>query len=512
MKHFATYWILALGIIGLSLEWGCLTSNATAQIPLRERLPGAVRGPDLAGVELIPLGEGVRGHGSVVARDRLYLLGGSRGILAQPQTEAKIVSASIGFDGTLGSWRVEPPLPRPLCGIAKSTVVWGDDVLIVAGGATAGWMKPPFSTDVFLGRLGEDGRITGWEAAPSLPGPAVADLALALDSRRIFAIGGMDESQAARAQVFASTISTTGTLSEWIACPPLPEPRMGHVAFLAENHLYVIGGRGAPDAPPFRNIWVAELFEEGSFREWRREPTPLIYPVADGLACYHFGRLYCFAGVTHDEKPSQFVQYSFAGEGRLSPWVKLSLHWPAVRDASLALDVKRHAVYVTGGSLVRMPFQPSQDVHRIRLEPDFINDVLPTDKMQGRDTGTTFTTTTDFGFFELPAPNPRFQPAEQAIEEARRRQRPMVLFFYAQDDGECLQLRNGILGNRRFLRLMMGIVLGEAEIGENMSLAAQAGITTTPAFAVYDDDGQLVRSDTTARTLEDFARLVHDVR
>lgn len=512
MKRYATLWILCFGIAGLTLEWGSLNCRATGQIPMRQRLPGAVRGPDLPAVELIPLGQGIRGHGSVVARDRLYLLGGSHGILAEPETSAKIVSASIGFDGTLGSWRVEPPLPRPLCGIAKSTVVWGDDVIIVAGGATAGWLEPPFSADVFLGRLGEDGRINGWEPAPPLPGPAIADTALVLDSRRVFALGGMDESRAARAEVFTATISTTGTLGGWIACPPLPQARMGHQAFLAADKLYVIGGRGAPDAPPVRDVWIADLSADGMPGEWRRQSRALILPASDGLGCYHWGRLYCFAGLTHEDKPLQSVQYAFAALGQLSPWVKLSIFWPAVRDGSLALDAKRHAIYVTGGSLVRKPFEPSQDVLRIPLEADFFSDPTSPETLHIVDSDTTFTMPETKVDFELPAPLPRFQAAEQAFEEARRRQRPLLLYFYSAENDESMRLRTGILGNRRFLRLMMGIVLGEADLEENAALAARAGVTTAPAFVVYDDDGRLVRTDTSARTLEEFARLVHDVR
>lgn len=512
MKRFFSLWIIGLGVLGLSLEWGGLHCGAVGQVPQRERLPGAVRGPDLPAVELIPLGQGVRGHGSVVARDRLYLLGGSHGILAEPETDGKIVSASIGFDGTLGAWRVEPALPRPLCGISRSTVVWGDDVLIVVGGATTGWKEPPFSMEVLLGRLGEEGRIRDWKAAPSLPGRGVADMAVALDFKRIFAIGGVDELGEARAEVFISSISTTGTLGEWRSCPPLPEPRTGHVAFLIENRLYVLGGRSGPDAPPVNDVWVTEISEEGIPEGWRKEPLALIRPVADGLGCYHNGRIHCFGGVTHEEKPSQLVQFAFAAHGRLSPWAKLSLYWPAVRDGSLALDAKRHAIYVTGGSLVKIPFQPSQDVLRGRLEQEFYTESNVPESLHVGDRDSTFTVPDVKIDIPLPAPNPRFQSPEQAFEEARRRQRPMLLYFYSTENEESMQLRTGILGNRRFLRLMMGVVLGEAELGENAALAAQAGVTTTPAFVIYDEQGRLVRTDTTARTLEDFGRLVHDVR
>jgi len=77
-----------------------------------------------------PLVRPLSSHASVVARGRVYVLGGWTG--TQPTTETH--SAPISTDKTLGDWKAEPSLPVPLYLHAATEA---DGVIYVTGGSNA---------------------------------------------------------------------------------------------------------------------------------------------------------------------------------------------------------------------------------------------------------------------------------------------------------------------------------------------------------------------------------------
>jgi hypothetical protein len=117
--------------------------------------------------------------------DRVYLIGG---ITSRDEILKSAYSAPVMSDGTIGSWRRECDLPKPLW--CHNSVQLGDHI-IVFGGSTG--YKAGTSDEILCGLIrSEDGAISRWVRIGRTPGDFVSGMGVVHSSKSglVYLIGG----------------------------------------------------------------------------------------------------------------------------------------------------------------------------------------------------------------------------------------------------------------------------------------------------------------------------------
>ena len=123
-------------------------------------------------------------HNSRAPGSALYVIGG---IDSTGRAQASVLAAEVTADGVTTPFVPVEPLPAPVAG-AIATVRRGR--LYVMGGTDA-LGRPQRS--VYVGRIGNDGRIDGWYVQPDLPAPRAYGGGVVLNNRAL-AFGGLADS------------------------------------------------------------------------------------------------------------------------------------------------------------------------------------------------------------------------------------------------------------------------------------------------------------------------------
>ena len=177
--------------------------------------------------------------GAAIFRDRIYYMGGGlrpSASSSQQEIQPAIYSANISSDGTIGSWRTELSLPRPLMGFALFV---SDAGFIVAGGVTTGNLAV---SDVYYAQVRGDGLIDSWDSYPSLPKPLHRP-GFSKINRFLVIAGGHDGISANLRDVYVSTLQLDGRPGEW----EIDENSLSNVNCCSsmvpvKDYLFLIGG------------------------------------------------------------------------------------------------------------------------------------------------------------------------------------------------------------------------------------------------------------------------------
>jgi len=502
-----------------ALAFSLAVSIAVAQMRI-EKLGGRQAGSplslkDMYGVptlSLAPLPNRLRDHGAVVARDRLYVIGGLRNADGGLTPSAAVLSYALLPGGALGPVREEKSLPRPLAGLGNACAAWENRVLYVAGGGAAEGIVGS-SNRVLVATLDEEGVVPQWTESDAWPGPPLAQTALAVRSGNVFVVGGLDASGRASAAVYRASLRDDGTLGPWAEETPLPETRFGHATWTTGRRLLVAGGRADNGKPPRRTVFGTDISGTGGLGAWTEEVMEMPAALAEGSGIFLKRRLVWIGGVDGKENPFPAMAYTYLREDHPVPWARVELDLSSpIRLAAAGTDDGR-LVYVCGGVSPGKQDQPSSGVLVLAMSP---NGFETSDKPREPEVTPKLDRDNLMPLEErekfVPAPVPRFLDEQKAFKEAQRRQRPMLLVVYSSEDKESKELRDGLLATPHFIQLMAGIVLGEVDIAQDPSARERYQAEKLPLFLVYDADGILKSRDTSARTLKDFAALTFEVQ
>ncbi len=175
---------------------------------------------------------------STVLNERIYLFGGHHpaargGPLTDPATNFAEV-----FDEGLKTWDALVPLPTPRFSLAAVTL--GGKILAMGGGA--------FRDGVFRNYdlvEGYDPVRQAWmkEGELSLPWPS-AGLGGCVIDERVYVLGG---NNGERIHSFGACYDPKER--QWFELPPMQEPHAAMGVVALEEILFVLGGRGADNAP-----------------------------------------------------------------------------------------------------------------------------------------------------------------------------------------------------------------------------------------------------------------------
>jgi hypothetical protein len=197
-------------------------------------------------------------------------------------------------EGGLASWRADAPLPLDLYSHAAAA---GPGRLYVSGGLTIDKIESGGTSaslevvdQVLVGTLDDDGRVTAWKPAGTLPAPLYLH-AMAVAQGRLYVSGGGQ--QTFSRAVTSAAILPDGTLGPWRTEAPMPGGRSWHRLLAAGGSLVVAGGSEMPDyfTTGTTAVSVAALGDDGVVGAWTRTyaPSPVFY---DGGAGVARGRLY----------------------------------------------------------------------------------------------------------------------------------------------------------------------------------------------------------------------------
>jgi hypothetical protein len=115
-----------------------------------------------------------------VARGRLYVAGGQDG-----EFVVDVISASIGSDGQLGTWRQEAALPAPRSW--HRLLVAGDRLVVAGGGVDWRWFTDG-TKRVWHATLGQDGVLAPWQEVES-PLPTFFEGGAGVAAGRLYLLG-----------------------------------------------------------------------------------------------------------------------------------------------------------------------------------------------------------------------------------------------------------------------------------------------------------------------------------
>ncbi len=256
-------------------------------------------------------------------------------------------------DGTAGSWEQATALPGPRAGAGVSAV---GSRLVLTGGFH---MDPQRSnarqntSTTFVASLRADGSIGEWKPAAALPGVRYHH-ASASHNGWVYVTGGMGE-RLAEPTVFAARVGADGTLGEWAALTPMPNPRSHHSSFVRDGHLYIAGGLANHPGLPMLHVDVsrARIKEDGTLDRWQTVSfTPHAYATHSSFVAGDF--LYMVGGVEDNVRFTDAIwRAPFLAEGRMGPWEEVKPGLPAARAHVHNTPVWNGRVFSVGGSASR---------------------------------------------------------------------------------------------------------------------------------------------------------------
>lgn len=493
-----------------------------------------------------------------------------------PIATAQVWSAPILPGGAPGPWRPEAPLPSPRARIQRACATAAEGkLLLVAGGhagpaillppppalrsgagtiepqpipvapavpgapgashsdATAG---PPSSTGVppgstfadtlLLGRRTESGTLQ-WHESPPFPGGPRCDVALAVHGNDVYVIGGRQPNGDATAQVLRATLDDQLELGPWQEDTPLPEPRLGASAGIFHpRYLGVAGGRTSWKAIAQRETWLAPLPPPttGTLTAAGKRPplawtaSPMLSPrgFADASALPADSRWYVLrAPETNAEKPATgthgTLDATYSANGIVSPWRSDAVGIRGFALQAMSMDPAGQYIYRVGGLDSTTSQGLSNAVGVIALSsPATVAAANPRNKLHqiARPPRQTLEKVSPERYF----PPQRFLSEEEALAQAKRRERPMLVLVWASGDAEAAKYRQEIDENRGFFPAMSGIVLAEVDATADPAAAARLGAPSYPCWILYDATGKVIEHDTKSRSLQDLTQLTFKVR
>ena len=265
----------------------------------------------------------------------VYLIGGYGPELAEVAT---VFYAPANPDGTLAAWASTAALPEPR---ALSDVVVKDDVIYVIGGANAAVAR----NSVYRAQVAGGGVIDEWIASSPLPLPLKAHGAVVAGDH-VIVVGGGDDANLRRAEVFVARIQDGGALGAWQATMPLPEPRANAGVVYEGGFLYVIGGDDEEEQSQATVLVAPVDPDSGEVGPWSTG-DPLPEARWAGTAAHDAGYLYFIAG-TGASDSAQVLHAPIEADGVTGAWqLDFSLPGPRRRHATAVLD---GVFYVLGGT------------------------------------------------------------------------------------------------------------------------------------------------------------------
>ena len=183
---------------------------------------------------------------------------------------AEVYSALINGDGSLGSWVQQTSLPAVR---ANFQLVNCNGVAVVAGGTNSGINS--FQNTVYYATV-TNGQITAWSTSGNALNTAVANYGAFYDPVRgyLFLVGGWANPATT---VVQSAPITNGVPGAWSTTNALPAGRSGHfLMFDGSTYVYVVGGDSSTiGLTATTTVYATSISGNGTVNAWTTSGTTL---------------------------------------------------------------------------------------------------------------------------------------------------------------------------------------------------------------------------------------------
>ncbi|QSQ22512.1 hypothetical protein JY651_46630 [Pyxidicoccus parkwayensis] len=320
-----------------------------------ERGPGGIPQPAEGGLALwrrerdLPMD--LYYHAAAASPDRVFVSGGLHiqqltGSGATLKENAKVFSAPLQPDGSLGEWRESGTLPVPL--IHHGMAVLGGR-LFVAGGQR----DNDFTASVVSAPIREDGSLGPWREEAPLPQPRGWHSLVASDEALWVAGGTIDSGNFTQGRRDVLRAKVSGArVTAWESFDAPTELHYDQGAALANGRLYAVGARGELSSVPL-----------DTGRNWRSEPTPPWNGTVDfGASGQHGVRLVALHDALLVVMPRGLtLTASLQPDGTVKDWRPASrLHH--VMSSFATATSRTGRVYVLGGTSSTPAMQRNPEV------------------------------------------------------------------------------------------------------------------------------------------------------
>lgn len=285
-----------------------------------------------------PISKGRTGHGALVIKDVLHIIGG-----ADKETYFSATEYSrINKDGSLTSWSSGEHglnIGRAFHGVAQV----GRYVYVV-GGSRADVEGLLDSAE--RAEIKEDGTIGEWTLEKTKLNIPRRCVHLAVIGGYVYAVGGfggkmLDSIERAR-------VEEDGSLSEWeMLIDGMHDPRYVHAVKAVGDRLYVLGGHDKSGGFGISSAEWAQTDGEGMFYPW--ELTKELQQIRFGLeAAIHGEYIYSLGGIDGIMYLSSIEKGRLSKDGGVTGW-KYTTSLPEARG-SFGSAVSKDAIYIVSGS------------------------------------------------------------------------------------------------------------------------------------------------------------------
>lgn len=232
----------------------------------------------------------------------------------------------------INQWQTTTALPEGL--VSSSTVTHGDFIYVVGGKNSS----ENASVAIYGARLKADGGVESWTVVGQLPTPLYLHVAVVAEDA-LYVIGGWD-GKVTRAEVWRAPFLSDGRVGSWTAMPAYPFTFDLHDAAFLNGRIYVAGGWNGTQAQ--QAVYTAKL-EGSGLGTWQRvgDLPQALYRLAIASDGQH---LYITGGFTAAGQASATVYVAAANsDGSLSAWQSYNLpaavfyHRAVVHDGRLVV-------------------------------------------------------------------------------------------------------------------------------------------------------------------------------
>jgi uncharacterized repeat protein (TIGR01451 family) len=289
------------------------------------------------------------GHTAVYVNGRIYVLGGWDDY---GQARRDVFYTTVDTEThDLANWHTTEPLSSTVYpgGLFFHASVVFHDWLYVLGGENDDDGGTVFST-VSFAHINSNGTLGEWQVTEPLS-MAVSTLDAVVVNDRIYVMGGLDEDENIRAEVyFATPNPANGQISEWTRTTDLEEPLYGHMAAVEQGRIYVLGGGvTSGDVSPL-TYYATPNPGTGEIDGWINT-TDMNNNVFGGKALSINGVLFTIGGgINNLTQPSRYVGAALVEpNGSIGSWSNTSLVYPP-RLYHAAVSGPDGWLYVIGGT------------------------------------------------------------------------------------------------------------------------------------------------------------------
>ena len=272
-------------------------------------------------------------HQAVVTKNRVFLVGGWNGTVAQNS----VYSAPINADGTIGAWVTEANFP---VGIFTGQLVCLGNILYYIGGTN----NSSSSAVVYKASINADGTLGAWSNSNNNLPCAVFGQRMIVTRNRIYCLGGYGT--AFQSTVYTAPVYPNGEIGAWTTGTSLPIAICHFTSFITKNRVYIVGGQ-TTGSGWISSVYSATINSDGTLGTWV-SGTSLPTALGETNVFVTKNYVYLVSGWNGSSVQTNVLRAAINTDGTIGTWVN-GTTMPGGACSSTLVVTNNH-IYLLGGS------------------------------------------------------------------------------------------------------------------------------------------------------------------